>query len=116
MAGVSPRVSGPDLDRSVHILSGEQHAYPVSQPDEMGVAFQAYRGTESDTLRILEILAYGFQDYAAREALRGRGLFVPAAPSGRKFTGKALTGAERMRRLRLKTSAGRSGRQTRATR
>ena len=95
-------MSGPDLDRRVHILAGEQHAYPVGMPDEIGVAFPNYGGTQPDALRILEILAYGFLDYAAREALRGRGLFLPLAQPGRKSTGKALTGAERMRRLRLK--------------
>ena len=102
LAGVPPRVSGSDLARRVHILAGEQHAYPVGMPDEIGVAFPNYGGTQPDALRILEILAYGFLDYAAREALRGRGLFLPLAQPGRKSTGKALTGAERMRRLRLK--------------
>lgn len=77
LAGVSSRVSGPDLDRRVHILTGEQHAYPVGCPDEIGVAFPDYQGTQTDALRILEILAYGFFDYAARETVRGRGLFSP---------------------------------------
>jgi hypothetical protein len=103
LAGIPPRVSGPDLDRRVYILSGEQHAYPVDVPDEIGVAFPAFGGTQPDALRILETLAYGFLDYAAREAVKGRGLFTATSHPGRKFTGKALTGAERMRRLRLKT-------------
>ncbi|MGH8282939.1 MAG: hypothetical protein ACRESE_03745 [Gammaproteobacteria bacterium] len=104
LAGVPARVTGADLERQVHILNGTQHFYPVGQPDEIGVALPQYRGSRADALRVLEILAYGFVDYAAREAVRGRGLFLPAPRRGRKATGKALTGAERMRRLRLKAA------------
>lgn len=100
LAGVAARVSGADLERRVHILTGDQHAYPVGMPDTIGVALLGYHGTQTQALRILESLAYGFFDYAARETLRGRSLFVPSARPGRKSTGKALSGAERMRRLR----------------
>ena len=103
LAGVPPRVSGPDLERRVHSLAQEPHAYPVGMPDEIGVALPGYRGTPRDARRILEILAYGFLDYAAREAVRGQDLFRPTAQPGRRSTGKALSGAERMRRLRGKT-------------
>jgi len=105
LAGVPPRVTGADMDRRVHLLSGASHFYPVGMPDEIGVAFPKYRGSQPDALRILEILAYGFLDYAAREAVQGRGLFVPMAHRGCKATGKAFTGAERMRRLRLRRTA-----------
>ncbi len=100
-------MSGPDLERRVHILASEPHAYPVGMPDEIGVALPGYRGTPRDALRILEILAYGFMDYAAREALRGKGLFLPRARPGRKPGGKALSGAERMRRFRKRARVGR---------
>jgi len=99
-AGVPPRVTGADMDRQVHILTGGQHIRPIGLPDAIGVALPRYRGRQSDALRILEILAHGFLDYAAREAVRGCDLFVPTAGCGRKSTGKALSGAERMRRLR----------------
>ncbi|MGA9855123.1 MAG: hypothetical protein WBR29_07600 [Gammaproteobacteria bacterium] len=101
LAGVAVRISGADLDRRVHVLAGDQHAYPVGMPDTVGVALPGYRGTRVHALRILEILAYGFFDYAARETLRGRDLFAPSARPGRKASGKALSGAERMRRMRL---------------
>ncbi|MGH8278376.1 MAG: hypothetical protein ACRETQ_02260 [Gammaproteobacteria bacterium] len=116
LAGVPARVSGPDLDRRVHILAAGPHAYPVGFPDEIGVAFPRYRGTPHDALRILEILAYGFNDYAAREAVRGQGLFLPNARPGRTPRGKALTGAERMRRLRRKTGNAQAAHSTRKTR
>jgi len=104
LAGVPSRVTGADMDRHVHILTGVQHIRPVGMPDEIGIAFPRYRGSQPDALRILEILAYGFLDYAAREAVSGRGLFVPTAHRGRKSTGKALSGTERMRRLRLRNA------------
>lgn len=100
LAGVPAGVSGPDLERRIHVLRRLPHVYPVGQPDELGVALPGYRGTPADALRILETLAYGFFDYAAREAVRERGLFTAAPRPGRKRTGKALSGAERMRRLR----------------
>lgn len=77
IAGVPPRISGPDLDRRIHILSGNQNLCPAGLQDDLGVALPSYQGRESDALRILETLAYGFFDYAAREIVRGQGLYVP---------------------------------------
>ena len=54
-----------------------------------------------DALRVLEILAHGFHDYAARETVCGRGLFVPPRLRGRPpLHGRPMTAAERMRRMR----------------
>lgn len=79
LAGIPPRVSGPDLDRRIHILSGTRNLCPKGLPDDLGVALPDYKGRESDALRVLETLAYGFMDYAAREAVRGRGLYLPGS-------------------------------------
>ncbi|NDU91666.1 MAG: hypothetical protein G3I10_03520 [Ferrovum sp.] len=76
LAGVMPRISGPDLERHIHILSGDRNLCPLEIPDDLGVALPEYQGSESDALRVLETLAYGFFDYAAREAVRGRGLYL----------------------------------------
>lgn len=54
-------------------------------------------------LRVLEILAYGFLDYGARECVCGRGLFVGQKPVGRPpVVGRPQTAAERMRAMRAR--------------
>lgn len=80
LAGIPPRISGPDLDRRIHILLGQQNLCPAGVPVDLGVALPDYQGRESDALRVLEILAYGFMDYAARETVRGCGLFLAESP------------------------------------
>jgi hypothetical protein len=42
--------------------------------------------TRVRALRVLEVLAYGFLDYGARETVCGRGLFVAARPKRRPRT------------------------------
>lgn len=61
----------------------------------------AFSGTPESALRTLEVLAHGFHDYAARESICRRGLFVPPVRRGRQpHRGRAMTAAERMRRHR----------------
>lgn len=63
-------------------------------------------------LRILEILAYGFFDYGARECICGRGLFVAVLPVGRPpRLGRAASAAERMRAMRRRRVEGRKKKQ-----
>lgn len=77
LAGILPRISGPDLGRRIHILRGKRNLCPAGVLDDLGVALPDYQGREWDALRVLETLAYGFMDYAAREAVRGRGFYLP---------------------------------------
>lgn len=52
-------------------------------------------------LRVLEVLAHGFHDYAARECVCGRGLFCAPTKRGRpSLTGRAMSAKERMRKHR----------------
>lgn len=55
----------------------------------------------TDALRVLETLAHGFHDYAARECICGRKLFVPPRRHGRPSEGvRAKTARERMAAMR----------------
>lgn len=92
LAGVSPRISWPDLRRRIHVLREGQHAYPVGKPDDLGVVLPNYRGTPEDALRILETLAHGFFDSAAREAVRGRSLFMPPTRGGANSQARPVQG------------------------
>lgn len=57
-------------------------------------------------LRALEVLAYSFMDYGARESVCGRGLFVAREPPGRRSRlGRPRTAAERMRAMRARRRA-----------
>lgn len=104
LAGVAPGISGADLDRHIHIFGAGPNIRPVGLPDALGIALPDFHGLPGDALSALEILAYGFLDYAARETVHGRGLFLPVKGRGRKAGGKALSGAERMRRWRGKSA------------
>lgn len=63
--------------------------------------------TKIRALRVLEVLAYGFLDYGARECVCDRGLFFAAKPRGRPALsgGRAMTPAERMRTMRERRRA-----------
>jgi len=73
--GLDPRVSGPDLDRRILILGGDECFRVVDDPSILVVGIPNWSRTPSDALRALEVLAYGFHDYCARESVCGRGLF-----------------------------------------
>lgn len=106
MAGVIPRVSGPALERNILVSSDGKNARLTRHDDRLFVSLpHTFRRDKKSALRVLEVLAYGFNDYAAREAVCGRGLFIPVAPRGRPRTGKALTPAEKMRQYRARKAA-----------
>lgn len=108
LAGIKARVTGPDLDRRILVLAEGGHATKLRDKSLLAVSMPSYKGRPSDALQVLEVLAYGFIDYAAREAVRGQVQWVAPKKRGRPRSGKALAGAERMRRWRALALGGRS--------
>ncbi|MDP1830500.1 MAG: hypothetical protein Q8K67_00435 [Geothrix sp.] len=86
-AGVRCRVTGGPAPHLV-LWDSPHHGYTV---DDAGMPFYAVsriglpQRKQPRALKILEILAYGFQDYIARASVCGRGFFIyPVTPeSGR---------------------------------
>jgi hypothetical protein len=83
VAGISYRVAGGNQPLVV-LWGGPGHAYTVT--DHGGRIFAVDRNglprlKRERALRVLEILAYGFFDYAARESIVGRGYFIPPTPT-----------------------------------
>lgn len=99
IAGVPLRVTSPHTPR-VYLHRGAEH---LAGPEEywVGCGVRAFRRRETDAVRVLEVLAHGFHDYAARECVCGRGLFAGPRRRGRPVLGgRPMTAAERMRRMR----------------
>lgn len=99
LAGIPHRVTSPHtpavvLHRGPGHFVGRNRYY-------VGLDRRTFSRTDVDALRILEILAHGFHDYAARESICGRGLFVIPRRRGRPaLRGRRMSPAERMRRMR----------------
>ncbi len=77
-AGVRARVTGGAQCRVV-LWSGPGHAVTLDEHRRPLYAVDGTRLPQRDperAARILEVLAYGCRDYAARETVCGRGLFV----------------------------------------
>lgn len=100
-AGVNIRVSGVP-DRVVRIYGGDQNYYKASC-NEFIVGVPGFKGlTETSALKALEVLAYGFNDYKARESMCGFVKFAIRPGRGRKpLNGKAMTTSQRVAKHRL---------------
>jgi len=97
LAGIPSRTSGPLQD--VVVLHAE-----ISHLRAPGVMYVGLNGvwqaTPVSALRVLEVLAHGFHDYAAREAVCGHGYFKVAPRRGRPRSARAVPAKERMRKMR----------------
>lgn len=101
LAGLPSRVTGANT-LAVLIHAGAAH-YRSRDFFYVGLSCERFEPSARAALGVLEILAHGFHDYAAREQLCQRALFVPPANPGRpRLKGRAMTAAERMRRMRRK--------------
>jgi len=76
-AGIDCRVTIGRPPRIV-LHRGQDHRRSVAGIYYVGIGRRRLRSrmTRVQALRILEVLAYGFFDYGARECVCGRGLFV----------------------------------------
>jgi len=99
IAGISNRVTSPHTP-SVLLHQGSRHFVGRSLY-YVGLDGFAFSRDQRHALRVLEILAHGFHDYAARENICGRGLFgVPRRLGRPALGGRSMSPAERMRRMR----------------
>jgi len=83
VAGIPYRVSDGNQPLVV-MWDGPGHSYTISDNGRRVLAVDRHglpRGRRERALRILEILAYGFFDYAARESIVGRDYFIPPTVS-----------------------------------
>lgn len=102
-AGISCRVSGGE-QRPIACVVGREHFYS-GRGYFVGVGGE-WRATPMAALRLLEVLAYGFHDYAARECVCGRWLFSVPKRRGRPPNGaRAQTARERMAAMRARRRA-----------
>lgn len=106
LAGIPGRVTSPHAPR-VFLHAGHDH-FRSRAGCYVGIGARRFsRRSPEASLRVLEILAHGFHEYAARENLRDRGLFVPPSRKGRPaLIGRRMTAAERMRRMRRRARDG----------
>ena len=99
LARIPVRVSGGQ-DRSITCIAGGDHWLVDARDYFVGVG-DGWSASRTSALRVLEVLAHGFHDYAARECVCGRGLFDASARRGRPPNGaRAMTAGERMARMR----------------
>jgi hypothetical protein len=101
-AGVICRVIGAPAQRLIR-LGKSPSIKAVRKPGPFGeiwVGVPAQYPLKKRALHALGMLAFGAFDYGARETLRGLDIAKPNRSRGRPRTGKALSPAERQRRLR----------------
>lgn len=99
IAEIPYRVTGGSVVRVV-LYEGHEH---MRSSKCLYVAVQNWEPDREHALRALEVLAHGHHDYAARECVCGRGLFSTPVRRGRPpVGGRAMTPAERMRRMRAR--------------
>lgn len=105
-ARIPMRVSGGE-DAKVVCITSRRHFLGADGTYYVG-ATRAPR-TRVGALRVLEVLAHSFHDYAARESVCNRGLFsAPVRPRGRPRTGPiAMTPRERMAAMRTRRALAR---------
>lgn len=75
IAGIRIRVTS-NLIPTICLHAGKEHYRPIGYPKMYYVGgCQKERVRKREAFRILEVLAFGFQDYAARETICGRNLY-----------------------------------------
>jgi hypothetical protein len=98
LAGVSVCVSGGE-GRSILCVTGSDH-FLVDRDYLVGVGDE-WSADRTAALRVLEVLAHGFHDYAARECVCRKKLFSLPKRQGRPPNGlRAQTARERMAAMR----------------
>ena len=103
VAKVPMRVSGGE-SHSIVCVAGADH-FRIGRDYFVGVG-NAWGATRTAALRVLEILAHGFHDYAARECICHQKLFSIPKRQGRPPTGpRARTARERMAAMRARRAA-----------
>jgi hypothetical protein len=103
VAGVPMFVSGGEA-RTITCIIGAEH-FSVGRDYFVGVGNE-WKASQTEALRVLEVLAHGFHDYAARECVCHKKFFTPPKRQGRPPTGaRAKTARERMAAMRARRTA-----------
>jgi hypothetical protein len=101
VATIPLQVTGGVYDQLILVRSDDHFLRPGIYLIGVGKNRVDWKPTPEDALRVLEILAYGFLDYGARECVCGRGYFVAKRGRGRPPKGgRAMTAVERNRQYR----------------
>jgi hypothetical protein len=96
-------VSGGER-RVIYCVVGDDH-FSVGRDYFVGVG-SGWRATPTAALRVLEVLAHSFHDYAARECVCGKGLFSVPKRQGRPLKGvRAQTPSERVAAMRARRAS-----------
>jgi hypothetical protein len=102
-AKVRPYVSGGEV-RSIVCVAGSGH-FLIGRDYFVGVG-DSWKSNRTAALRVLEVLAHGFHDYAARECVCRKKLFSLPKRQGRPPAGpRAKTARERMAAMRARRAA-----------
>jgi hypothetical protein len=100
VAGIMRRVTGVPL-RTIGLIGGHDNFVDVANGELLVGCGDSAKLDRRTALRIIESLAYGFLDYAARESVCGRGIYGPPIISGRRPQGhRAMSVTERVRKHR----------------
>ena len=98
LAGVPPRVTGGTTPE-IALHAGVDH-FTHSNRFYVGVG-PRWKASRAKVLFVLEVLAHGFHDYAAREAICSQGLFHAPLKRGRpRLQAQPMTAKERMWKMR----------------
>jgi hypothetical protein len=109
MANILCRMTGgAENEKRIFLCDSDHHVRVAAIPwslSYIGVS-STWKPRPLSALRALEVLAYAFHDYEARECVSFRGLFVARKPVGRpSVLGRARTAAERMAAMRARRAA-----------
>lgn len=105
IARIALRVTSPHTP-AVVLHRGARH-FRDATTYYVGIDRPRFSRRVDEAMRVLEILAHGFHDYAARESICGRGLFTAPPVRGRPtIYGRPMSARERMRRMRQKRRSG----------
>lgn len=109
VAQIRCRMSGGAQDENrIFVCESEHHFQVANVPWSLSYVgvLVGWKLDQLQALRVLEVLAYGFHDYEARECVSFRGLFAAKRPVGRPAVlGHAQTARERMAAMRARKRA-----------
>ena len=99
-AEIPLRVTG-SVENTIVLHETEEH-FSAPAFYYVGVGLKIWTVSPERALRVLEVLAHGFHDYASRETVCGRGFFTVPSKRGRpRLHGHVMSAKERMRKMRL---------------
>lgn len=105
-AEIQCRIEGLAKEFSISLLEGDDESLYETPAGDKGVNIAMQPLTPAQYLKIIGILAFGFNNYAARESVCHRGYFNWSKPRGRIPTGRAKSGKVRQAEYRSRKASG----------